>query len=205
MSVGAFKQDGFGWRIDLLTQRIGEYIEFKLSQLELDLPELSFLNLKLLKSELLWQIVRFFLWSIIAILLVWISWQIWLLLRTYLRRWQKQKHLVETVISTSIPNLSISEWVARSQQYSQQGDYRQGIFCLYQAMLNLLHDRQLIDEQSSRTDEEYRRSLQNLQLPKLQPYELLLSIHQRLCFSSAEASRSLFEQCWQAYQEIETT
>ena len=201
MSVGAFKQDGFGWRIDLLRQRIDEYVEFKLSQLELDVPELSFL-----KSELLWQIVRFFLWSIFAVLLVWISWQIWLLLRIYLRRWQKQKQLVEPIRTmTSTPKLSIAEWVARSQEYSQQGDYRQGIFCLYQAMLHLLNEREIIARQSSRTDEEYRRSLQNLQLSQLQPYELLLSIHQRLCFSSAEASQSLFEQCLQAYQAIETT
>ena len=200
MFVGAFKQDGFGWRIDLFRQRIDEYIEFQFSQLELDVPELSFF-----KSELFWQIVRFFLWSIIAILLVWISWQIWLFLRIYLRRWQKQKYLVEPIITTaSTPKLSIAEWVARAQEYSQQGDYRQGIFCLYQAMLHLLNDREIIDRQSSRTDEEYRRSLQNLQLPQLQPYELLLSIHQRLCFSSAEASQSLFEQCLQAYQEIET-
>ena len=200
MSVGAFKQDGFGWRIDLLRQRIDEYVEFKLSQLELDVPELSFLE-----SELFWQIVRVFLWSILAILLVWISWQVWLLLRIYLRRWQKQKQLVEPMKTTkSTPKLSIAEWLARSQEYSQQGDYRQGIFCLYQAMLHLLHDRSLINQQSSRTDEEYRRSLQNLQLSQLQPYEFLLSIHQRLCFSSAEASQSLFEQCLRAYQAIET-
>ena len=200
MSVGSFKQDGLGWRIDLLRQRIDEYIEFKFSQLELDFPEVSFL-----KSGLFWHIVNFFLWSIIAILLVWISWQIWLLFRVYLRRWKRQERLVEPTITTSIPKLSIAEWVARSQEYSQQEDYRQGIFCLYQAMLHLLHEREIINRQSSRTDEEYRRALQNLQLSQLQPYELLLSIHQRLCFSSAEASQSLFEQCLQAYQEIETT
>ena len=199
MSIETFKQDGLGWRIDLLRRRIDEYIEFKLSQLELDFPEMPFL-----KSELFWQIVKFFLWSIITILLVWISWQIWLLLRIYLRKWQGQKRLVEPTRMTSTPNLSIAEWVGKSQEYRQQGDYRQGIFCLYQAMLHLLHDREIINQQSSRTDEEYRRSLQNLQLPQLQPYELLLSIHQRLCFSSAEASQSLFEQCLQAYQAIET-
>lgn len=200
MLVGAFRQDGLGWRIDLLRQKTGEYIEFKLSQLELDMPGLPFL-----KSKLFWQIIKFFLWSIIAILLVWLSWQGWLLLRAHLRKWQKQKRLVEPTIITSTSKLSIAEWVARAQEYSQQGDYRQGIFCLYQAMLHLLHDRAIINQQFSRTDREYQRSLQNLQLAQLQPYELLLSIHQRLCFSSAEASQSLFEQCLQAYRKIETT
>ena len=199
MSAGTFKQDGFGWRIDLLRSRIDEWIELKFSQLEFDFPQLSFLQ-----SELIWQIIRFFLWSIIAILLVWISWQIWLFLRIYLRKWQRQKNLIESNITRVTPHLSLAEWAARSQEYSQQGDYRQGIFCLYQAMLQLLHERGIITKQSSRTDQEYKRSLQDLQLSPSQPYELLLSIHQRLCFSSAEASYSLFEQCWQAYQEIET-
>ena len=70
-------------------------------------------------------------------------------------------------------------------------------------MLQLLDEREVIPAQSSRTDEEYRRSLFKLQVSPPQPYELLLSIHQRLCFSSAEASQSLFEQCQQAYRQIE--
>ena len=199
MSAEKFKQNGLGWQVDLLRQRIDEYIEFKVSQLSADIPRLEFLQ-----SELFWQIVRVILWSITAILLVWISWRIWLLLRFYLRRWQRQKQTNNSTITMVTSKISVAEWVARSQEYSQQGDYRQGIFCLYQAMLHLLEDRAIIEGKSSRTDEEYKRSLQNLQLSQLQTYELLLSTHQRLCFSSAEASKSLFEQCLQAYRSIET-
>ncbi len=199
MSAEKFKQNGLGWQVDLLRQRIDEYIEFKVSQLSADIPRLEFLQ-----SELFWQIVRVILWSITAILLVWISWRIWLLLRFYLRRWQRQKQTNNSTITMVTSKISVAEWVARSQEYGKQGDYRQGIFCLYQAMLHLLEDRAIIERQSSLTDREYRRSLQNLQLSQLQTYELLLSTHQRLCFSSAEASKSLFEQCLQAYRSIET-
>ncbi|MGK7949366.1 MAG: DUF4129 domain-containing protein [Xenococcaceae cyanobacterium] len=199
MSAEKFKQNGLGWQVDLLRQRIDEYIEFKVSQLSADIPRLEFLQ-----SELFWQIVRVILWSITAILLVWISWRIWLLLRFYLRRWQRQKQTNNSTITMVTSKITVAEWVARSQEYGKQGDYRQGIFCLYQAMLHLLEDRAIIERQSSLTDREYRRSLQNLQLSQLQTYELLLSTHQRLCFSSAEASKSLFEQCLQAYRSIET-
>lgn len=197
MSAETFKQNGLGWQVDLLRQRVDEYIELQFSQLELDIPELGFFQ-----SELFWQIVRVILWSITAILLVWISWRIWLLLRIYFGKWKRQKHSVKPDIIMLTSKLSVAEWVTRSQEYGKQGDYRQGIFCLYQATLHLLDDRDIINQQSSRTDQEYKRSLQNLQLSESQTYELLLSIHQRLCFSSAEASKSLFEQCLQAYQSI---
>jgi len=71
-------------------------------------------------------------------------------------------------------------------------------------MLQLLDERGIIPNQLSRTDEEYRRSLSQVQLPTPQAYELLLSIHQQLCFSRAEADQSLYERCYKAYQQIQT-
>jgi hypothetical protein len=71
-------------------------------------------------------------------------------------------------------------------------------------MLQILNDRGTLVNISSRTDGEYKQSLQQLQLSSFAAYELLLSIHQRLCFSSVEVSQSMFEQCQEAYQEIES-
>jgi hypothetical protein len=70
-------------------------------------------------------------------------------------------------------------------------------------MLKLLDERGIIPTQLSLTDQEYRRSLLKIPVASLNSYELLLSIHQRLCFSQAEADRALFEECQQAYQQIE--
>jgi hypothetical protein len=199
MSAGSFKQDGLGWRFDLIKQRISEWLEFKTSQLNTDAWGWEFL-----KSKLLWQIIKICLWSIIAVLLVWITWQLWLLLRPYWRRWDRgsNRHSnFKTPINT--PRLSVADWVTRSQTARIEGNYQQAIFCLYQAMLELLDQRGIIPTQASLTDQEYQRSLAKLQVSPSQPYELLLSIHQRLCFSSAEADQALFEQCQQAYRQIE--
>lgn len=237
MSAGSFKQDGLNWRINLIKQRFGEWMEYQTSQLNPDWDLASF------QSTLLWQIIKFCLWSIIAILLVWITWQLWLLLRLYWKRWQRtsDRHPSFTPPTQTI-QLSAADWVERSQSARVDGNYQQAIFCLYQAMLQLLDERGIIPTQLSFTDQEYRRSLLDtvahgacaallggnhassfnggnlrnglapqdrtvslLKIPvsSLNSYELLLSIHQRLCFSQAEADRALFEECQQAYQQIE--
>ena len=198
MSAGSFKQNGLGWRIELIKQRFGEWIEFKISQLDTDRDwdwEYTWL----------WQIIKFCLWSIIAVLLVWLAWQLWLLLRSYWKRWRRSNRYRvphTSTASTHIP-LSAANWIERSQTARINNDYRQAIFCLYQAMLKLLDERGVILIQPSLTNEEYRRSLLKMQVSPIQPYELLLSIHQRLCFSQAEADKPLFAQCQQAYQQIE--
>ena len=195
MSAGSFKQDGLGWRINLIKQRFSEWIEYQTSQLDTDWD---------FGSSLLWQIIKFCLWSIIAILLVWMTWQLWLLLRPYWKRWQRASDRYSTFTPPSpTMQLSAADWVARSRSARVEGNYRQAIFCLYQAMLKLLDERRIIPTQLSLTDEEYRRSLSEISISPLTPYEKLLSIHQRLCFSRAEADQALFEECQQAYQQIE--
>ena len=195
MSAGSFKQDGLGWRINLIKQRFSEWIEYQTSQLDTDWD---------FGSSLLWQIIKFCLWSIIAILLVWMTWQLWLLLRPYWKGWQRASDRYSTFTPPSpTMQLSAADWVARSRSARVEGNYRQAIFCLYQAMLKLLDERRIIPTQLSLTDEEYRRSLSEISISPLTPYEKLLSIHQRLCFSRAEADQALFEECQQAYQQIE--
>lgn len=197
MSAGSFKQDGLGWRINLIKQRFGEWGEYKASQLDSNSWDWGFLQ-----SKLLWQIIKFGLWSIIAIILVWTTWQLWLLLRPYWKRWQKPQNYSSYNPPASTLQLSATDWVERSQSARIEGNYRQAILCLYQAMLQLLDERGIIPTQLSLTDEEYLRSLAKIQI-SLSPYELLLSIHQKLCFSKAEANQALFEECQQAYQQIQ--
>ena len=199
MSAGSFKQDGLGWRINLIKQRFSEWVEYQASQLDTDSGDWGFL-----KSELLWQIIKFCLWSIIALMLVWMTWQLWLLFRPYWKGWQRanDRHFSFSP-PVNAPQLSAADWVERSQSARIEGNYRQAIFCLYQAMLQLLDEREIIAKQLSLTDEEYRRSLFQIQVSPFPAYELLLSIHQRLCFSKAEANQALFEECQQAYQQIE--
>lgn len=198
MSAGSFQQDSLGWRIDLITRRIGEWIEYRVTRLNLDTDW----DLDLVPLKLLWQAIEFCLWSIIVILLFWMVWQIWLQLRPYWKRWQRTPTRQPFALPVRTHQLSATDWVERSQTARIDGNYREAIFSLYRAMLSLLDERGIIATQLNLTDEEYRQSLIKMQLSALQSYESLLSIHQRLCFSKAEADRSLFEQCQQAYKQI---
>ena len=199
----SFRQDGIGWRIDLIKRRVGEWIEYKTSQIDIDI-DIEGWDFGWLKSPLLWQTIKFLMWSTVALLAVWIVWQLYLLGRTYWKRWQRAEQGYTPVAEpVAAPQFSQADWLERSQNARIEGNYRQAIFCLYQAMLAQLHERGLIQRQLSLSDEEYRRSLTKLQIAPLQPYNFLLSIHQRLCFSKAEADRSLFEECQQAYQQIQ--
>ncbi|MEO0836806.1 MAG: DUF4129 domain-containing protein [Cyanobacteria bacterium J06642_3] len=202
MSAGSFRQDGLGWRINLIRQRFGEGLEYRLSQLDSGDWDWGW-DLGFLRSKLLWQIIKFCMWSLIAILLVWIIWQLWLVMRPYWKRWQRPNDRYSPVTTSLKPQLSSADWVERSQSARIEGDYTQAIFCLYQAMLQLLDERGVIPLQPSLTDLEYQRSLNNICVTPLSPYELLLSTHQRLCFSNVEGNQALWSQCYQAYQQIE--
>ncbi|MEO1673646.1 MAG: DUF4129 domain-containing protein [Cyanobacteria bacterium J06631_2] len=200
MSAGSFKQDGLGWRISLIKQRFSEWIEYRVSKL--DLPDWDGESWEL---SWLWEVIKFCLWSILTILLIWLVWQLWLFLRPYWRRWQRSGDLDRHspfIPEPQTPQLSVADWVERSQSARTEGNYRQAIFCLYQAMLKLLDERGIVTSQLSFTDEEYRRSLLEVQVSPMTPYELLLSIHQRLCFSSTEADQALFEECQLAFEQI---
>ncbi|MEG4036609.1 DUF4129 domain-containing protein [Microcoleus sp. w1-18aA5] len=88
----------------------------------------------------------------------------------------------------------------RSQKLQQQGKYRQACHCLYMALLQRLNDAGTVVYQPSRTDGEYLQLIQ--QLPQPVPYETLIRIHQQLYFRNRRADPSTFEQCQQAYQQI---
>jgi hypothetical protein len=68
------------------------------------------------------------------------------------------------------------------------------------ALLQQLNDNGIALHQPSRTDGEYLRLTQDL--PQEQAYELLLLVHEQLCFGDREISQPVFEECQQAYREI---
>ena len=198
MLATVFKQDSIRWKIELLGQRIQEWWEVFISQLADNTPDIPQWNLD---AEWIRQLIKLLLWSIIAAILVWLTWQLWLLFRPYWIEWQKPRSRLSNVASTEPEiKLSVNEWIVKSQYYQQQRDYRQAIFCLYQATIQELSDRNIIPILSSRTNREYLTLIKKSQLKNLSSYELLLNTHEKLCFSERDASQSLWEQCQQAYQ-----
>ncbi|MDJ0744967.1 MAG: DUF4129 domain-containing protein [Xenococcaceae cyanobacterium MO_167.B27] len=199
MSVTSFQENSLGWRIELAQQRFQEWWELQMSKLERNTPDLS-----LFDSELIRISIKIILWSLIAIILVWLTWQVWLLLRPMIKNWNRQRQQLKR---SPFPNqiqtqLSPQDWLTKAQQYYQQQNYRQGIFCLYQGMLQQLSDRQRITILSSRTDGEYLKLIEQSNLEQFLSYKLLFSTHEQLCFSNFSASIYLFDKCQQAYHVI---
>ncbi len=198
MSDTVFKQNSLGWRSHLLQQRIEEWWEFQLNRLADNAPDIPGLDLD---EQWIRLLVKVLLWSITAAILVWLTWQLWLLFRPYVRTWQKQQQQSRQLSAQqTVRELSIDEWLERSQDFQKQRDYRQAIFCLYQAMLQHLSDRDMIPNSSSRTDREYLKLIQQSQISPLQSYQLLLNTHEQLCFTKRDADESLWQQCQQAFQ-----
>ncbi len=197
MPANAFEKNNLGWQLGQLRQRAWEWFELKTSQTFSDISLPSWWDWPIL--QFIAKVVAF---STIALLLTWIIWQLWQLLRPYLYSLRKQlRQPADRVTTTESSELSVAVWLQRSSKFQQQGNYREACRCLYMAMLQRLNDSGIAPHQSSRTDGEYLQLIQ--QLPQPTPYQTLLVTHQQLCFSQAEASRSVFDQCQQAYRDIE--
>lgn len=198
MSMGSFDKTNFGWQLGQFSQKIVEWWELQTSRFKPTLPNTSLPSW--LNSPTLWTIVNIVFWMVLAFLLSWISLQIIKRVKPYFYDWTNQLK-VSTDAKVSDNEISITSWLKQAQKLQQQGNYREACLCLYKAMLQRLNDSGIAPHQLSRTDGEYLQLIQ--QLPQPQPYQTLLMTHQELCFSNAEASAAVFEQCQQAYKEIE--
>lgn len=202
MLVASFQENSPGWQFELVRQKLEEWWEFKISQVEINSPNLSIFDSPFIQSA-----IKFILWSLIAVILVWVTWQLWLLLRPIINDWRRQKQRLKgsQYLKEPIqPQLSPQQWLTKAREYYLEQNYRQGIFCLYQGILQYLGDRKIIDNLSSRTDGEYLKIIQQLKLARFVSYKLLFSTHEQLCFSSLFPSATMFDRCEKAYHEITT-
>lgn len=199
MSMGSFEKNNLGWQLYQMRQRLGEWWELKTSQTLSNMSLPSWITAPILE-----KIIKFIFWVILGLLVIWIVWQLWQLLYPYLYTLKNQRiQLTNSATTAPVRELSVTDWWQRSQTFQQQGNYREACICLYRAMLQQLNDTGIAKHQASRTDGEYLKVVQ--QLPQPNPYQTLLTIHQQLCFSKTEASPRMFEQCQQAYRDIETS
>ena len=202
MPAGSFEKNNWGWQLSQLQQRFGEWWELQTTRFSPDIPNMSVPSW--LKSPLLWLIVKAAFWVLLAFLLCWAAVQVMRSLSPYFYSLRNQlNQSADKATKTSASESSVAGWLQRSQKFQQQGNYREACLCLYMAMLQRLNDTGVAPHQLSRTDGEYLQLIQLL--PQPQPYQTLLMTHQELCFSHTEASPSVFEQCQQAYREIEAS
>ena len=190
---GESQRTSISWQVSQFYLKAKEWWEWQLSRLKIDLPDAP--EFPWLTNELLEFISGAIFWILLLLLLIAIVRVIWLYIEGF-------KKLVPDSRITNNKNdsLSISQWVERSQRYVEQQNYHEACLCLYQGMLQLLDECKLISQQQSRTDGEYWRLIEGFSQP--QPYQTLLLTHQSLCFGNIKASLKTWENCDQAYQQI---
>ncbi|HEY9691551.1 MAG TPA: DUF4129 domain-containing protein [Oculatellaceae cyanobacterium] len=197
MATEEFEKTNLGWRLQQLQQQLGEWIELQFTKRNIpdwSIPE--WLKNLLFHS---WLSKAVF-WGIVAFLVTWIGWQLWRVWGSSLSALPGKLRNLDQQSTNKVRELTVSDWLKRSQTFQRQGNYSEACRCLYMAMLQQLNDTGIVPHQPSRTDGEYLQLIQDL--PEYGSYETLLTTHQQLCFGNAEISTAEFEQCQQAYRAI---
>ena len=199
VASGTFEKTSFSWQIQQFQQRIGEWLERVFAHSSED-------NVTPYNWQIPDWLQRGLFWLVVISLIVWAGWQLYQLLQPYLFNYFHLRDFSPPLTSARTPELTTLDWLKRSRQAHQQGNYREACRALYMATLQHLNDNNLIQQEPSRTDGEYLNLIQGSLIEDLsvsQPYQLLIRTHERLCFSDAAISAEIFDRCWQAYREIE--
>lgn len=197
MSTAVFEKTNSGWEFSLFQQKIGEWLEYQWYRLQGNLPELPE-NWGM--SSWLSNILIIMFWIVLTTFLCWIGLRLWRKFSPDIYNWLKAGNY-GFADTTSSSIISIDELLTKTQQFAQQGNYKEACRCLYLAMLQQLDQQAIIRNQFSRTDAEYLQLLKS-NISTMQPYETLIMTHERLCFSNYEILLENYQQCQQAYQQL---
>lgn len=198
MSTELFEKSNVGWQLQQLQQQAGEWWEWQTNQWmnNVDFVPPSWDWLNWINWSLLWQITKTVLLILVILLIFWAAWQVWQRLNSTLYRLSNSSFSRDR--NRQLQELSVAEWLARSQKFQQQGDRDRAFRCLYLGILQQLSNRGIVSHRVSRTDGEYLQALAHL--PNPQPYQFFFITHQRLCFGNEQASLALLEECQQLYR-----
>jgi Domain of unknown function (DUF4129) len=180
------------WQLEQQQQQLGEWIEVKLRSNDRDL------QLDIFPPWLGDLLVRL-TWLVLLGLVLWFGYRV---IYPYLQNWIDQQNRSKSAPSSApVKVFTVSELLAKSQQFQRDGDYTQASRWLYLAMLQRLNDADLIPHQFSRTDRQYLQLLRAI--PIIDVGEVLVSIHEQLHFGNRQIEIEDFDRCQQAYRQIE--
>ncbi|MBC7882301.1 MAG: DUF4129 domain-containing protein [Anaerolineae bacterium] len=186
----SFDKTSVGWAIQQLQQRLAEWLEGAFAKNPVDVPNLEWLA----------PIILILFWLLLGAFGLWLLWQIALVLQPALQERRRTPLTGTTTDEESISTYSAAAYLKQAQAFQKQGKYREAARALYLAMLQTLNDKQVVLEQLSRTDGEYRQLIQPLsQAPA---YQLLIDTHEQILFDETQTTAQTVEQLQQAYQEI---
>jgi Domain of unknown function (DUF4129) len=189
----SFEKTSWRWQLDQLQQRLGEWIEVKLRSVDVE-PSVDPFPSWL--AALLVQLC----WLVLAGLLLWFGYRV---IYPYWKNWLANNKLVKLDLDQSpVQIFTLTELLAKSQQFQREGDYTQATRWLYLAALQRLNDAKLILHQPSLTDREYLKLLDTF--PSIRSGDILVSTHEQIHFGNLLITAEDFDRCQQAYQQIES-
>jgi Domain of unknown function (DUF4129) len=198
MAANNFETTNLGWQIQLFQQQVSEWFEH------------NFMNAtrKVFDSGLnfpawLYPIMIGIAWIIFGLTAIWLMLLLYRFIHSYYLEFQSRSGMNGSRFgenSEAIPVYSVDRWLKQARKFQLEGNYTEACRALYMGMLQSLSDRQLIPQQYSRTDGEYRHLV--LKLSQAPAYQVLLNTHEQLCFSDRPISSEIFHTCQEAYSEI---
>lgn len=208
MLEGAYRTNSFAWQSGKLFRRFREWLEYRISLLDIDgpdLPDLPDWSLPEFVQQLLF-------WGLVTALATWLGVLLYRALAQPFRDWlEKNQGWTKLGDRTPSPenNHSAQYWWQQAQTLAKQGNYKEACKALYRATLQQLHDARILPHDASRTDGEYLTSIGRKLNPDSphksvpRPYQLLIGTHERLVFGIADASGEVFKRCRSAYEQVQ--
>jgi len=190
--VAKFERDSIGWQIGKLSRHWEEWLEsHTIKPPDYELPSVG--------MDWLLPFVYASAWLLLSVFLAWLGLIIYRLSRNY---WLGRRSRATRRAEVPYAGGTVAEFLRTAQKLYQQGNYREACRHLYLALLQTLHDRQIVPQQLSRTDGEYRHVLAQKKAVPLQPCTTIINLHERLIFSDLTVSPQDFDLCQTAFNQL---
>jgi hypothetical protein len=192
--TSSIQQNSLPWQLRQAGKNLSEWIQLRLSGWE---PPSSDSTPTFTFPAWLGQ---FLFWLLVIGVVGWLAWLIVQLLDNYLGQRPKRRAQPRVDFIAPPEQHTVAAWLRRAQQFEREGNWREACRALYMAALQLLHDREWIPHQPSRTDGEYLQVIQTLPQPR--PLQMLIRTHERSLFGGESLASDNVQRCRQAYEEI---
>lgn len=204
-----FEKTNLSWELKLGQQRIGEWFEQLTSgwnppQLPENTP----------KPEVPPETWETLYWLVIVIGISYTIWKLYPLVTRLI----SQETTLPTKKPIATPNPTTAQWLQQAKQAKANGDYNTATRALYFAALTRLKDRELLANDDSMTNGEYKRQLRQRKKSQKsdRAYQTLANAHEAIYYDTnynTEANNTnsqlvqqhleQYEDCDRAYRDIE--
>lgn len=187
-----FQRDGIGWQLGKLRRNFDEWLELVNRSAENQNTESAL-------PEWLPYLLYFLAWVLLICFGAWLGLIVYRALRNY---WLERQGIFlsqETALPT---HQSLLELLQKAQKFYNQKNYREACRYLYLALLQFLHDREILPQKVSRTDGEYRYYLEEKSLQHREECLLVINLHERLTFAKINISEEDCRACQTALDRV---